>query len=64
MERNMNLSDIEAQVLEQILETVQQLYTTIGHDEWSVHGEDAAPNLDAEQAVESMLVQLQCGEQE
>lgn len=62
---NLKLDDMQAQVLEQILETVQQIYHNIGHDEWTVHcEEDAAPNLDAENAVEGLLVQLQCGEQE
>jgi len=59
---NLKLNDIEAQVLEQILETVQQIYYTLGHDEWSVHGEDSVTQDEAGDAVEAMLVQLQCGD--
>lgn len=53
--KELYLNDTEALVLEQILETVQEIYWCLGHSEWGGDGnENRVTDLEAVKIVESM----------
>ena len=57
--KELYLTDTEALVLEQILETVREVYNCLGHSEWSGDGdENRVTDAEADKAIDDMLNQL------
>ena len=57
--KELYLTDTEALVLEQILETVREVYNCLGHSEWSGDGdENRVTDAEADKAVEDILSRL------